>query len=231
MVRMSLREGGDAEPDEVEAGGIRARLEGRDEAMTESPSPSSRTDDGRGDDSLASLESGLGVIGVGDCLRSCAFGILPTGSLASRQRSMGQIPGVSNGISCRRNRPDLLPLHSSRSSMTAGAPPEKCRLLGCSEWQGRLRRSASQVARCALQATWLPSSASTYRSRTSQLSRLVSGKLQNGSGAYPGVFGQGPVAVSSGIVCQAVDVTQRPLRMTDCATQGHQRDSIEGSRS
>lgn len=90
MVRMSLRRGGDAGPDEVEAGGIRARLEGRDEAMMESPSPSSRTDDGRGDDSLASLESGLGVIGVGDSPRSCAFGIMPAGFSAGQERSTGQ---------------------------------------------------------------------------------------------------------------------------------------------
>jgi len=88
LVRMSLREGGDVRPDEVEAGGMRARLEGREEVMMESPSPSSRTDDGRGDASLASLESGLGVIGVGDSPRSCAFSILPAGFSASQERSM-----------------------------------------------------------------------------------------------------------------------------------------------
>ncbi len=86
LVRMSLSDGGDARSDEVEAGGMRARLVGRDVVMVESPSPSSRTDDGCGDPSLASLEAGREVIGVGECLRSCAFGILPASSLASQRR-------------------------------------------------------------------------------------------------------------------------------------------------
>ena len=86
LVRMSLSDGGDAGVDEVEAGGMRARLVGRDVVMMESPSPSSRTDDGRGDPSLASLERGRGgVIGVGECLCSCAVGILPAGSPVSQQ--------------------------------------------------------------------------------------------------------------------------------------------------
>jgi len=56
----------------------------------------------------------------------------------------------------------------------------------------RLQRMAGPIAserrvashsRCTLQATCLASSASTYRSRTSQLPRVFTGKLQNGSGA------------------------------------------------
>jgi hypothetical protein len=73
LVSISRNEGGDVGLKDAEAGGMRATLGGRDAVMMESPSPSSRTDDGRCE---ASLESGLWVIGVGDFPRGCAFGIM-----------------------------------------------------------------------------------------------------------------------------------------------------------
>jgi len=97
-VRMSLSDGGDVGFEDAEAGGMRARLAGRDVVMIESsPSPSSMTDDGRGD---PSRESGLSIIGVGECPRIRAFGILPAYSPTSR-RPMGLPAGAANRISCR----------------------------------------------------------------------------------------------------------------------------------
>jgi hypothetical protein len=99
LVRMSLSDGGEAELDEAEAGGMRARLAGRDVDMIESPSPSCRTDDGRGE---ACLEGGLEVIGVGECPRSWAFDILPPGVSGQSSDQWALLPEQQNGISYRR---------------------------------------------------------------------------------------------------------------------------------
>jgi hypothetical protein len=100
LVRMSLSDGGDAGLEEAEAGGMRARLVGRDVDMIESPSQSCKTDDGRGE---ACLEGGLEVIGVGDCPRNWAFGILPVGvSGHSTTNEPYYRSKQQNVISCRR---------------------------------------------------------------------------------------------------------------------------------
>lgn len=74
LVKMSRNDGGDDGFVVEHAGGMRAILAGRDVVMTESPSPSSKTDDGFGD---VSLGDGLGVMRAGDCPRIRDLGILP----------------------------------------------------------------------------------------------------------------------------------------------------------
>jgi hypothetical protein len=73
LVRISLSDGGDAGVEAAEAGGMRAKLVGLDVVIVESPSSSSRADDGRGD---GSLRNGFEVIGIGESRRSPDFGIL-----------------------------------------------------------------------------------------------------------------------------------------------------------
>lgn len=74
--RMSRSDGGDVGFVAAEARGIKAMLGGLEAVMSESPSPSSKTDDGCGEDSLG---DGLGDIRTGDCPRILDLGILPVG--------------------------------------------------------------------------------------------------------------------------------------------------------
>jgi hypothetical protein len=74
--KMSRSDGGDVGLVAVGARGMSAMLGGLDAVMTESPSPSSKTDDGCGEDSLG---DGLGDIRTGDCPRIRDLGILPAG--------------------------------------------------------------------------------------------------------------------------------------------------------
>jgi hypothetical protein len=119
---------------------MRARLGGREVDMTESASPSSRTDAGCGDDSL---ESGLGGIGVGECPRRCALGILPGegGGVSGK-------PTTTNGPRCRSSvKRDFVWTEMTGSSFSSflpiqhdgGAATTVCRLLG-------LRRLAGPIA-------------------------------------------------------------------------------------
>jgi len=70
--KMSRSDGGDVGLVAAEARGMRAMLGGLDAVMTESPSPSSKTDDGFGD---VSRGDGLGVMRTGDCPRIRDLGI------------------------------------------------------------------------------------------------------------------------------------------------------------
>jgi hypothetical protein len=97
-VSMSLSDGGEAGFEHAEDGGMRARLGGRDVDMMESPSQSSRTDDGCADDSL---ESGLGDIRVGEYPRCCALRILPAGFRKASKQPLSLAVGV-NVVSCKR---------------------------------------------------------------------------------------------------------------------------------
>lgn len=232
LVRMSLSDGGDAGLEEAEAGGMRARLAGRDVDMIESPSPSPsrRTDDGRGE---ASLESGLGGIGVGDCPRGWAFGILPAGCPAS-QRPMGPTTGTTNGNLVQTEMmgssfSSFLPIQHDGGVATAGG-----RLLGCSDSQDRSRRGASSVTRCY--ASNLYPFVQKHAPVTSQPittggSRASADKAQ---GIIQEVCGQDPVAAPSGIVCQAVDVTQLlcglPMVQRKSADETQRRD-LEAQRN
>jgi hypothetical protein len=74
--RMSRSDGGDVGLVAAGARGMSAMLGGLDAVMTESPSLSSKTDDGCGEDSLG---DGLGDIRTGDCPRIRDLGILPAG--------------------------------------------------------------------------------------------------------------------------------------------------------
>ncbi len=77
--KMSRKDGGEVGL-EADAGGIRAMLVGLEVVMTESPSPSSKTDDGFGD---VSLGDGLGVMRAGDCPRIRDLGIIPSSRAAA----------------------------------------------------------------------------------------------------------------------------------------------------
>ncbi len=182
---------------------MRARLVGRDVVMVKSPSPSSRTDDGRGDASLASLEDGREVIGVGDCLRSCALGILPAGSLASqRPMTLTARAAELNIVQAEMTGSpfsSFLPIqHDDRGD----APPLRRGLLGCSE---RAEPMASVLPLLHLvhgkKPVCLRPQARTGRPRAKQWPRQMTGRLQNGPGECPGDYPDGfrsGVAVSSG---------------------------------
>lgn len=202
----------------------------------ESPSPSSRTDDGRGDASRASLESGLGVIGVGDSPRSCAFGILPAGVSASQERSMDQRPGYR---SVKRNIVQMEMTGSSSSSFLpiqhdGGVRPQSnvvCSAAanGRTDFVGAARRFFSLGAHCKQPARLRPQARTghgpaNYHEASPGSCRTAQGPIQECS-----VRTQSPRRREA--LCQAVDVTQQSLRVADCATQGRERDSTEGSRS
>jgi hypothetical protein len=147
-----------------------------------------------------------------------------------------------NGPGCRSGKRSIVQTEMAGSSFSSFLPIQHDGGGATTEMSfARLQRMAGPIAserrarRFSLGAHCKQPACLRPQARTghgcSQLPRPVTGKLQNGSGAYPGVFGQGPVAASSGIECQVVDVTSRPLRVTDCATQGRERDSTDGSRS
>jgi len=71
--RMSRNDGGDVGLVAAEARGMSAMLGGLEAVMTESPSPSSKTEDGCGE---VSRGDGLGVMRTGDCPRIRDLGIL-----------------------------------------------------------------------------------------------------------------------------------------------------------
>lgn len=76
--RMSRSDGGDVGLVAAEARGMRAMLGGLEVDMAESPSPSSKTDDGCGE---VSRGDGIAVIRVGDCPRIRDLGILSWNAL------------------------------------------------------------------------------------------------------------------------------------------------------
>ena len=114
--RMSRNDGGDVGLVAAEARGMSAMLGGLEAVMTESPSPSSKTEDGCGE---VSRGDGLGVMRTGDCPRIRDLGILPvdcaaggygvgfsttkTARLAMRRslsRSVGKIGASFSPVPC-----------------------------------------------------------------------------------------------------------------------------------
>lgn len=124
--KMSRNDGGDVVLVPAEAGGKKAIVDGLEEDMRESWSPSSRrTDDGRGD---ASLRYGLGVGEVGDCARNRDFGILSSRKLSGgrttgkeKRRQGGSACGTPNGLCFDYRKASCGPLrHSMRVNTTVG---------------------------------------------------------------------------------------------------------------
>jgi hypothetical protein len=76
----------------------------------------------------------------------------------------------------------------------------------------------------------LCSQANTGHRLANYLDRLP-GKCSNSSGGIQVVSGQDPVAASSGIVCQVVNVTQRALPVPDGGTMKSELETTERSRS
>ena len=93
--RMSRNDGGDVGLVAAEARGMSAMLGGLEAVMTESPSPSSKTEDGCGE---VSRGDGLGVMRTGDCPRIRDLGILPVDCAAGGYR-VGVFDD-QNGTSC-----------------------------------------------------------------------------------------------------------------------------------
>lgn len=82
FVRISRNEGGEVGFVVAEAGGISARLAGREAVMMESVSSSSKADEGRDEGLEDGREDGsprncVGGIGVGEVARALALGMRP----------------------------------------------------------------------------------------------------------------------------------------------------------